>query len=75
MSKSKEREERRKNTEILKGDRICPKCDQIMQRRKHKEILESIRNQPYYYSQWDYCRTCKHIQHSDEFRVINYDKL
>jgi uncharacterized protein with PIN domain len=49
---------------------ICPKCSKPMQRRIHSEITNKILNQPYFYSQWDVCRPCHHIQHYEEFKVI-----
>jgi hypothetical protein len=42
----------------------CPKCRKPMERRRHREIPLT----KYFYSEWDYCRWCKHVQHYEEFR-------
>lgn len=67
------RGKRRMNTESKPSEARCPKCDNFMETRKHKEILAFLKEKPYYYIQWDYCRPCKYVQHSDEFKKINYD--
>lgn len=49
----------------------CPKCLRPMERRKHKVITEKLMKKFYYFSQWDVCRSCKHIQHYPEFKVMS----
>ena len=49
----------------------CPKCGKPMQRREHKEITQKILNQPYYFSEWDVCRPCHHIQMYEYKKVFN----
>lgn len=43
----------------------CPKCSKPMERRKHNGV---IKNPYYYYSKWDYCKPCGHLQHYEEFK-------
>jgi len=46
---------------------LCPRCDCEMERRKHKTIPDK----EYYFSQWDYCKKCKYLQHYDEYKIRN----
>jgi hypothetical protein len=43
----------------------CPKCRQPMERRRHTTIPDKA----YYYTEWDYCKNCQHVQHYEEFKV------
>ena len=54
-----------KHKYILSEGKICPKCRKPMQRRKHTEPPTDKS----FYSEWDYCRPCGHIQHYQEFKV------
>ena len=56
--------ERIKKIEIIGQGEPCPKCNELMQRRKHR-IQPS---QSWFYEKWDYCPACKHIQHYEEFK-------
>lgn len=47
----------------------CPKCKEMMVRRKHRELTAKILTQPYYFSEWDYCWRCQHLQHYEKFKV------
>lgn len=49
----------------------CPKCRKPMERRTHKKLRSKQINAPYYFSEWDCCRPCKHIQHYEHFKVEN----
>jgi hypothetical protein len=49
----------------------CPHCKKTMQRRGHTTISDKQLKQPYYYSEWDYCYPCKHVQHYEKFKVFN----
>lgn len=49
---------------ILGEGRSCPKCGKSMQKRGHREVPIT----KYFYSQWDYCKPCGHVQHYNEFR-------
>lgn len=44
----------------------CPKCFELMERRKHPEHWKNTKS--YYFTKWDYCQKCKHVQHYDEFK-------
>ena len=52
----------------------CPKCNKPMIRKEHSKITEKILNQPYYYSEWDVCVPCGHIQHYEYKKVWNKNK-
>ncbi len=45
----------------------CPKCDRNMERRKHGELI--FKKAGGYFSEWDYCASCGHVQHYERFRV------
>jgi len=49
----------------------CPKCDQEMERRKHRPNEIAHLSKPYYFSEWDYCKNCRHVQHYEKFKVFN----
>jgi len=49
----------------------CPKCRQKMERRTHKEITDKVLAQAYYYSEWDYCTSCNHVQHYEQYKTYN----
>lgn len=55
--------------------KLCPKCGLTMQRRKHgpNETVHLLKK--YYYREWDVCRRCKYVQHYEEFKVFNKNKL
>lgn len=54
------------NKSIVVGSgKSCPKCKELMERRKHPNNWSSMKN--HYFTQWDYCRSCRHVQHYDEF--------
>ncbi len=54
-------------------DRIneCPKCNQLMERRKHDKIGEKQLNKTYYFKEWDFCKKCNHVQHYEEYKVMS----
>jgi hypothetical protein len=61
---------------VIVGDgEICPKCSTPMERRKHRTLSESILNQPYYFSEWDYCKPCGHLQHYDKYKVYSTSEM
>ena len=41
-----------------------------MEIRKHREITEKLLRQPYYFTQWQFCRRCKYVQYREQFRVV-----
>lgn len=50
---------------------MCPKCKSQMQRRMHNGLREKQINAPYYFSEWDYCIQCNHVQLYEMFKVLN----
>lgn len=59
------------NKAITKGiGELCPKCNEPMERRKHPEgyFKKQYTGQSYYFSEWDYCKGCVHIQHYEKFK-------
>lgn len=65
------RNRKKQRIEILSEGNRCVKCQQPMQRRRHREIGDKQLNKAYYFSEWDYCPACKHVQHYDKFKVFN----
>lgn len=56
---------------ILGEGKICERCKQVMQRRKHNFISEKQKRAPYHFSEWDVClnKNCRMIKHYEEFKV------
>lgn len=44
----------------------CPKCNEPMKRKGHPPHWKSVKS--YFYTQWDVCHKCKHVQHYEEFK-------
>jgi hypothetical protein len=63
-----------KKYEVVGKGELCPKCDNQMQRREHKNILDKQKNAPYYFKAWDYCIHCNHLQHYENLKVFNNNK-
>lgn len=60
-----------KNLIILDKIEPCPKCNELMERRKHSKIGQKQLNKTYYFSEWDYCRDCNHVQFYEKFKVYS----
>lgn len=43
----------------------CPKCGEVMERRERKL---APKNKTYFFTEWDYCTNCSHVQHYEEFK-------
>ena len=43
----------------------CPKCERPMERRERTKAPET---RTYFYTEWDYCKDCGHIQHYEKFK-------
>ena len=52
----------------------CPKCSQEMELRFHKPSETAYLLKPYYFSEWDYCKACRHVQHYENYKVYNKDR-
>lgn len=44
----------------------CPKCSSVMERRERTRVPK---NKAYFFSEWDYCKLCSHVQHYNEFKI------
>lgn len=60
---------------VLENVNTCPKCFIYMQQRKHKVINDKIKRQAYYFSEWDVCTTCGHVQLYEKYKVLNRNDL
>lgn len=58
-----------KNYQIILKINNCPKCNFLMDRRKHKK--NRTPKTDYYFSEWDYCCSCKHLQHYEKYKIKN----
>lgn len=43
----------------------------VFERRRHANITKKLLKLKYYFSEWDYCRNCKHLQHYECYKVWN----
>ena len=46
--------------------RHCPKCHKLMGRFEHPDHWKPRPTQPYYFTYWDKCTKCRHIQHYED---------
>lgn len=53
------------------GDK-CPKCNEDMERRSHPKHW--INKKSFFYTEWDYCIDCKHVQHYDRFKSADWQE-
>lgn len=51
---------------VIGNGKDCPKCKKPMDRKKHPLHWKNTKN--YYYTEWDHCKNCQHIQHYEEFK-------
>ena len=54
-----------------KGDKPCPHCGGELIIRAHKEITKKLRNQSWYFTQWEYCYPCGHTFTNPQYEVVN----
>lgn len=47
----------------------CPKGCGLMERRKR---IKPPKNKTYFFSKWDYCQKCHHVQHYEEFKSTQW---
>jgi len=62
---------RRNRHRLIGKGKKCPKCSDFMERRGHLENDERVKQKVYYFTEWDYCKACVHVQHYDHFKVSN----
>lgn len=61
------------NKAIIKGvGKECPKCKRSMDRRKHPAHWKSKKS--FYYTEWDFCPKCNHVQHYEEFKSNDWQE-
>ena len=46
----------------------CKYCKKLMQRRKHSFLTEKQLKHKHYFTEWDYCKPCKFVQHYEKFK-------
>lgn len=65
---------KRKSKAIIvgKSDDKCKQCKGELVIKKHHQLTEKIKNQHYYFTQWDYCRKCNKVFFDERFRVANH---
>lgn len=62
------------NKAIVKGvGEVCYKCSDKMERRTHPNHWVS--KKMYFYTEWDFCPNCKHVQHYEKFKNSEWKKL
>ena len=49
----------------------CPKCFIPMERR---ERIKRPKTKTYFYTEWDYCKKCGHIQHYEQFKSVQWQE-
>ncbi len=54
---------------------ICPNCNINYTRRTHGQISEKRKRQPYYFSEWDYCKQCRRTQTYEKYKVWNRNEM
>ena len=51
---------------------LCPNCGGKMVIRKHLEITDKLRQQFYYFTQWDYCGLCNKVFFDEKYKVTTH---
>jgi hypothetical protein len=60
-----------KNIKVNISEKVCPKCKKLMERRTR---IGRPKNKTYYYTEWDYCKPCGHVQHYDEYKSAKWQE-
>jgi uncharacterized protein with PIN domain len=50
----------------------CPKCKVPMETR---ERILPPKDKSYYYTQWDYCTQCGHVQHYEQYKSSDWQEV
>lgn len=55
----------------------CPKGCGLMERRKHPSnwVFNKKRKSFYFFTEWDFCPKCRHVQLYEEFKNSNWEEL
>ena len=56
---------------VIGKGKDCPKCKEPMQRRKR---IKPPANKTYFFTEWDYCPLCSHLQHYDEYKSSDWQE-
>jgi len=56
---------------VAASSEACPKCGRSMERRRHSEKETAYLRKPFYFTEWDYCKGCRHIQLYAKYKVVN----
>lgn len=55
----------KRKIKIIGTGNDCPKCGKPMERRAHNL---PPKDKTWFYTKWDICVRCRHIQHYEEFK-------
>jgi uncharacterized protein with PIN domain len=66
----KEKQKQKNRTVIVGEGNICPKCNELMQRRKHEKTPDK-----WHFTEWDYCSSCNGVKHYDKFKCASWKEL
>lgn len=56
----------RSYVKVLGEGNVCPKCKISMERRKRTK--PPTNGKSYFYTEWDYCPKCSHVQHYEQYK-------
>tara|TARA_R100001530_G_scaffold134845_2_gene110593 strand:+ start:796 stop:1308 length:513 start_codon:yes stop_codon:yes gene_type:complete len=68
--KAKVRKKKKSKSIVIGKGNDCPKCLKVMDRKTH--INTPVK---WHYTKWDYCNNCKHLQHYDEFKCLDWQEI
>lgn len=57
---------------VIGEGKECPKCGKKMERRMHRF---PPKDKNYFFTKWDFCRPCHHIQHYEEFKSSAWKEM
>lgn len=58
----------KRNYKVIGKGNDCKKCRVPMERRSHKDGFRVKPTQYQYFTEWDYCKPCGHVQHYEVFK-------
>ncbi len=60
--------ELKKNYSEIGNGEPCKKCGGKTERRKRNTNAD-VKKGKYYFTEWDYCKECKHTQHYKKYKI------
>ncbi len=67
---------KKSNKAIIIGEGLkCPKCDNNMSRRTHPPGWFPKKHVRGYYTEWDYCTKCAHMQHYYKYLIKIHNNI